>query len=80
VAGWDSPYTTLVTLDAYDADSALFKVHLGELSAAIPVDRESAKKLVGQRHAMLSAHLRLFDSEQLIIGDAKLDSVPQTAP
>ena len=75
MASWNSPYTALVTLDGYNADSALFKVHLGDLSAEIPVDREAAKKLVGQRQAMLSARLKFFDSEQLIIADAKLNSV-----
>jgi hypothetical protein len=57
----------------------LFKVRLGDLSAEIPVDREAAKKLVGQRQAMLSARLKFFDSEQLIIADAKLNSVSDTA-
>ena len=78
MASWNSPYTALVTLDGYNADSALFKVHLGDLSAEIPVDREAAKKLVGQRQAMLSARLKFFDSEQLIIADAKLNSVSDT--
>jgi uncharacterized caspase-like protein/WD40 repeat protein len=78
MANWNSPYTALVTLDAYNADSALFKVRLGDLSAEIPVDREAAKKLVGQRQAMLSARLKFFDSEQLIIADAKLNSVSDT--
>ncbi|CAH0178721.1 hypothetical protein SRABI118_01179 [Massilia sp. Bi118] len=80
VANWNSPYTTLVTLDAYDADSALFNVRFGELSAAIPLDREAAKKLVGQRQAVLSARLKFFDSEQLVIADAKLSSVASSAP
>lgn len=79
ISSWSSPYTAVVTLDTYNADSGLYNVRMGDLSAAIPLDREAAKKLVGQRQAMLSARLKSFDGEQLIIADAKLDSLPSAS-
>jgi WD40 repeat protein len=80
MGNWSSPYTALVTLDNYNADSAMFNVRLGDLPASIPLDRDAARKLVGQRQAMLSARLKFFDSEQMILGEVKIESLPATTP
>lgn len=76
MANWSSPYTSLVTLAGYNADAETFNIRFGDISAAVPLDRESAKKLVGQRQAIITAKLRFFDGEQLILADTKLTRLP----
>ncbi len=76
MTNWSSPYTSLVTLAGYNADAETFNIRFGDITAAVPLDRESAKKLVGQRQAIITAKLRFFDGEQLILADTKLTRLP----
>jgi uncharacterized caspase-like protein len=76
MSSWSSPYSALVALGSYNADSELYTVKLGEVTANVPMDRESARKLVGQRQAMLEANLKFFDPEQLILAEPKLQRLP----
>ncbi|MFC0168159.1 caspase family protein [Pseudoduganella danionis] len=72
MSGWTSPYSALVNLAGYNADSQTYSVRAGEVSMEVPLPREEAKKLVGQRQAIISGNLRFFDAEQLVLADAKL--------
>ncbi|MFA9215800.1 MAG: caspase family protein [Sphingomonadaceae bacterium] len=76
MGGWTSPYSALVSLSSYNADAQTFSVRVGEVSMDVPLPREEAKKLVGQRQAVITGNLRFFDSEQLVLAEAKLARLP----
>ena len=76
VADWSSPYTSLVTLISYNADAATYNVRFGDIEASVPLDREAAKQLMGQRSAIIKAKLKHFDGEHLILSDSTLTRLP----
>ncbi|MDP3785558.1 MAG: hypothetical protein Q8Q55_00515, partial [Undibacterium sp.] len=73
VGTWSSPYTSLVNLVNFNADTEIFTVKFGEVSVGIPMGRDAAKKLLGQRQAMISGTLKFFDIDQLVLNDTKLN-------
>ncbi len=76
VADWSSPYTALVTLVSYNADAATYTVRFGDIEASVPLDREAAKQLMGQRSAIIKAKLKYFDGEHLLLSDSTLTRLP----
>ena len=76
VADWSSPYTGVVTLISYNADAATYNVRFGDIEAAVPLDRDAAKQLMGQRSAIINAKLKFFDGDHLILSDSKLTRLP----
>lgn len=76
VADWSSPYTSMVTLVSYNADAATYNVRFGDIEAAVPLDREAARQLMGQRSAIIKAKLKHFDAEHLILSDSTLTRLP----
>lgn len=73
VGTWSSPYTSLVSLVSFNADTEIFTVKFGEISVGIPMGRDAAKKLLGQRQAIVSGTLKFFDIDQLVLNDSKLN-------
>ena len=69
---WNSPYTSLVELLAYNADTEVYTLQIGDVSFDIPYERSKAKLLSGQRQAKLSGKLKFLDDEQLIVESPEL--------
>jgi WD40 repeat protein len=76
VAEWSSPFTALVELGEYNADAETYAVRVGDYSFPVPVPRADARRLGGQREAILQGKLTMFDSEQLQLADGKLERLP----
>lgn len=76
VAEWSSPFTALVELVDYNADSEAYTVRVGEYSFTVPVPRDSARLFAGQREAVLTGRLKVFDAQQLRLADGKLERLP----
>jgi WD40 repeat protein len=76
VAEWSSPFTALVALGEYNADAETYAVRVGDFSFTVPVPRGDARLFAGQREALLTGRLKVFDGEQLQIGDGKLERLP----
>ena len=76
VAEWSSPFHTLVQLGDYNADAETYAVKVGDYAFAVPVPRDNARLFAGQREAVLSGRLKVFDGEQLQLGESKLERVP----
>jgi WD40 repeat protein len=76
VAQWSSPFTALVELGDYNADAETYAVKVGDYSFPVPVMRNDARRFAGQREAVLSGRLKVFDSEQLQLAEEKLERVP----
>jgi WD40 repeat protein len=76
LANWSSPYSAVVDLASYNADSETYTVKLSDSSIAVPLPRDAAKKLVGQKQAALSGNLKFFDAEQLLLTDFSLGRLP----
>jgi len=76
VAEWSSPFHALVALVEYNADAETYAVKVGDYSFAVPVPRGEARLFAGQREAVLTGRLKVFDGEQLQLGDGKLERVP----
>jgi hypothetical protein len=74
--GWGSDLTMLVALGEYNADSELYAVKIGDASVSVPLQRDEARKLAGQRQAILSTKLKFFDGEQLQMVNSKLSRLP----
>jgi WD40 repeat protein len=74
--GWGSDFSMLVALGDYNADSELYAVKIGDAVVSVPLQREDARKLAGQRQAVLSTKLKFFDVEQLQLVNAKLLRLP----
>ena len=45
---------------------------VGEVAIDVPFERDAARKLMGQRQAIVTGNLRFFDVEQLVLSEAKL--------
>jgi len=73
VADWTSPFTALVELGNYDADAETYAVRVGDYSFNVPVPRDDARHFSGQREAVLTGKLKVFDGEQLQLADGKLE-------
>lgn len=76
VANWSSSYHTLVTLGEYNADLETQTVRIGEHNLSVPIPRDEARKLAGQRQAMLLGRLKFFDLDNLQLIGAKLSRLP----
>jgi len=76
VAEWSSPFHALVALGEYNADTETYAVKVGDFSFAVPVPRGDARLFAGQREAVLTGRLKVFDSDQLQLGDGKLERLP----
>jgi WD40 repeat protein len=76
VAEWTSPYTTLVSLVEYNADSEAYTVRIGDVTLTLPTPRFEAKRFAGQREGILTGQLKVFDVEQLELKDVKLSRLP----
>jgi len=76
VAEWSSPFHALVALVEYNADAETYAVKVGDYSFAVPVPRGEARLFAGQREAVLTGRLKVYDGEQLQLGDGKLERVP----
>ncbi|MBI1890755.1 MAG: caspase family protein [Burkholderiales bacterium] len=76
LANWSSPYSTVADLAAYNADTETYTVKISDASIAIPLPRDAAKKLVGQRQAVVTGVLKFFDAEQLVLTDFNLARLP----
>jgi WD40 repeat protein len=76
VEEWSSPFTALVELGDYNADSEAYTVKVGDYSFAVPVPRDTARLFAGQREAVLTGRLKVFDAQQLRLGDGKLERLP----
>jgi len=57
---WSSPYTSLVNLHGFNADSEVFTVKFGDVSVQIPIERDAAKKLLGQKQVDYFRHTEIF--------------------
>jgi WD40 repeat protein len=73
VSDWSSPFTAMVELGDYDADSETYAVKVGDYSFNVPVPRDDARHFSGQREAILSGKLKVFDDKQLQLADGKLE-------
>ena len=51
-------------------------MRVAETSMAVPLPRDAARKLLGQQYAIISGTLKHFDTEQLLLSDAKLVRLP----
>jgi WD40 repeat protein len=69
---WASSFDQLVTLGDYNADTELYSVRIGDATVLVPFTRDEARKLAGQRQAVLHSKLKFFDGEQLQITDSTL--------
>jgi WD40 repeat protein len=76
VSEWTSPYTTLVSLVEYNADSEAYTVRVGDVTLTLPTPRSEAKRFAGQREGILTGRLKVFDVEQLELSDVKLSRLP----
>jgi hypothetical protein len=76
MSNWTSPYSALATLVGYNADTQTYSVKVGEVAIDVPFERDAARKLMGQRQAIVTGNLRFFDVEQLVLADAKLTRLP----
>lgn len=76
LANWTSPYRAVVTLAEYNADTELYTVKIGDTALAIRQARDEARKLAGQKQAVLEAQLKFFDAENLLVVDGKLGRLP----
>ena len=76
VAEWTSPYTTLVSLVEYNADSEAYTIRIGDVTLTLPTPRAEAKRFAGQREGILTGRLKVFDVEQLELSDVKLSRLP----
>ncbi len=76
MSNWTSPYSALVTLVGYNADTQTYSVKVGDVAIDVPFERDAARKLMGQRQAIVTGNLRFFDVEQLVLADAKLTRLP----
>ena len=76
LAEWTSPYTTLVSLGQYDADAETYGVRIGDVTLALPLPRADAKRFSGQREAILTGRLKVFDAKQLQLTDVTLNRLP----
>jgi len=76
VAGWSSDYTTLVTLGDYNADTESYTVKVGDFPINVPMARDDARHLAGQREAILSGRLKYYDVDQLQLADSKISRIP----
>lgn len=76
MAGWSSPYSALVTLAGYNADAETFALKIGDIGFEVPLAREAARKLAGQRQAVVTGKLQFFDSDQLVLAEPKLNRLP----
>jgi WD40 repeat protein len=76
VAGWSSDYTTLVMLGEYNADTESYAAKIGEDTIQVPMPRDEARHLAGQREAILTGTLKMYDADKLQIADVKLARVP----
>jgi WD40 repeat protein len=76
VAGWSSDYTSLVMLGDYNADTESYAAKIGEFTVAVPMPRDEARRFAGQREAILTGKLKMYDAEQLQLADVKLARVP----
>lgn len=74
--GWGSDFSMLVALGDYNADSELYSVKIGDASVSVPLKRDEARKLAGQRQAVLTTKLKFFDVEQLQLVNSKLERLP----
>ncbi len=73
---WSSPFTTLVELGDYNPDAETYAVKVGVYSFQVPVPRTDARRFAGQREAVLSGRLKFFDTDQLQLGEGKLERLP----
>lgn len=76
VAEWTSPYTALVSLGQYDADAEAYSVRIGDVTLSLPLPRTDAKRFSGQREAILTGQLKVFDANQLQLNDVTLNRLP----
>ncbi|MBY0241445.1 MAG: caspase family protein [Burkholderiaceae bacterium] len=76
MSNWSSPYSALAHLVGYNADTQTYSVKVGDVAIDVPFDRDAARKLMGQRQAIVTGNLRFFDVEQLVLADAKLTRLP----
>ena len=76
VASWSSDYTTLVTLGEYNADTESYAAKIGDSDVNVPMPRDEARRLDGQREAVLTCKLKMYDTEKLQLADVKLARVP----
>lgn len=76
LSSWTSPYSVLVNLMSYNADTQAYTVKVGDYTMDVPFERDAAKKLQGQQQAIVTGNLRFHDVEQLVLADAKLTRLP----
>ena len=76
LTNWSSPYTSLVTLAGYNADAETFSLKIGDIGFDVPLARDAARKLAGQRQAVVTGKLQFFDSDQLVLAEPKLNRLP----
>jgi WD40 repeat protein len=76
VAGWSSEYTTLVTLGEYNADTESYAAKIGDSDLSVPMPRDEARHFAGQREAILTCKLKMYDAEKLQLAEVKLARVP----
>lgn len=76
VGEWTSPYNALVSLVEYDADSETYAVRIGDVALTVPTPRADAKRFSGQREAVLTGRLKVYDANQLQLSDTKLSRLP----
>lgn len=74
--GWGSDFSMLVALGEYNADSELYAIKIGDATVSVPLPREDARKLAGQRQAVLTTKLKFFDVDQLQLVGSKLVRLP----
>jgi WD40 repeat protein len=76
VADWSSDYTALVSLGEYNADAESYTVNVGKISVVVPMPRDDARHMAGQKEAILSGRLKFYDADRLQLSDAKLSRIP----
>ncbi len=76
MTGWSSPYSSLVTLAGYNADAETFALKIGDIAFDVPLGRDAARKLAGQRQAIVTGKLQFFDNDQLVLAEPKLNRLP----
>jgi WD40 repeat protein len=69
---WTSPFTSLVELLSYNADTEVYKLQIGDAQFDMPYERSKAKLLSGQKQAKLAGKLKFLDAEQLIVESPQL--------
>ena len=68
--------TALVSLVEYDADAETYAVRIGDVALTVPTPRADAKRFSGQREAVISGKLKVYDANQLQLSDSKLTRLP----